>query len=300
MLQICQVKVRSLDVDYAELSWQISNTAEDVLDYTIQIQRSESAGGPWDDLSVPFVDQYLFYDRRTMPFNNQRTMFYQFLVRNIRTGQTEIFGPYNAQPEADLIVRETRRHMELLFREFAGRRCWVLPRRTFGQYCPSCWSTTLGKRTRSGCLTCFDTGFNRGYMAPIEVWSQVDPGGNQVVQRTNLGAIQPLNTTSRLVYSGTLSPLGILVEAENIRWRFTQINQTEHGRSPIHYEVQMHAIPASDIEYRIPLDLGEKLKDMWISPSRNFTNPHNMENFKGDETFDILSLYSGTSFDPNR
>ena len=49
--------------------------------------------------------------------------------------------------------------------EFAGRRCIVLPVRTFGQRC-GCFNATLNKRTRSGCPTCFDTGFIRGYMYP--------------------------------------------------------------------------------------------------------------------------------------
>jgi hypothetical protein len=50
-----------------------------------------------------------------------------------------------------------------------------------------------------------------------------------------------------------------------------------------------------DIEYTIPINLGDvKLKDLFITPSRNFTNPHTLENFLDDEIPGVFELYTGT------
>lgn len=282
MIAITQLKVRSLDVDFTELSWKIDDTTEDVLDYELQVLRSEAPAGPWDAVSEKFSDKYLFYDRFTRPFHNWRSLFYSIVVTHKQTGETKTFGPQQQQAEPDLIANELRRHMQLLLREFTGRRCWLLPRRTFGQRCPSCWNKTLQKQTRSGCKTCFDTGFARGFLHPVEVFAQIDTGSPAVDTRN-----APGGNTARLVDIGGVKPRDILVEAENKRWRVVAVNQTEQSRSPIHLEVQLQEIPESDVEYAIPLVLDQALKDMWISPVRNFSNPQNLESYgeSADDAF---------------
>lgn len=211
----------------------------------------------------------------------------------MRDGTEQIFGPVDKQPEADIITLELRRHIGLLLREFTGRRCWVMPVRTFGQRC-SCWNSTLQKRTRSGCRSCFDTGFLRGYHAPIEAWLQIDPGSSLSEQVMTVGTTQQVNTTARCVDVVQLKPRDVIIESENKRWRVVAVNQTEHGRAPIHLELQLHAIPESDIEYSIPIPLEEELKDLALSPARNFTNPQTLQSFEREEIPGIFSLYSTT------
>jgi hypothetical protein len=292
MLQVVDLKVRTLDVDYHQVSWRIADTQEDVFDYTFQLLRSESSAGPWEVVSATFQDQYLFFDRIQQPFHTARLFHYLLRVVNQVTNDTVTFGPVDMQPEADLVAAELRRHMNLLFHEFTGRRCWVLPIRTFGQRC-SCWNPVLQKRKRSGCPLCFDTGFVRGYMHPIETWVQIDPGSNQAEQQSNVGTLQQMNTTGRVSDIGIVKPRDVIIEAENKRWRVTQINQTEQSRAPVHLELTMHLIPPSDIEYAIPLKLDKALKDLYISPPRNFTNPQNLSDFENEKFPDIFNLYSG-------
>jgi hypothetical protein len=293
MLEVCKFQVRSLDVSFLELSWQILNTSEDVLDYTFQMLRSESEFGPWDILSPPFSDRYVYFDRTANVLNKQRNWYYRIHIVNKVTGEEDYSDTVTHQAPSDLITLEVRRHMMILFHEFAGRRCWLLPRRTFGQRCKSCWNAALATSTRSRCIDCFDTGFARGYLAPIEVWAQIDPGGNQVLQRTNVGALQPLNTTARFAGPDGVKPTDMLIEAENKRWRVIFVNEMEHGRATIHHELQLHEIPKSDIEYAVPLPLEKELRDMHFSPSRNFTNPHNLANVADDAFEDIMALYGG-------
>lgn len=299
MINVIGLKVRSLDVDYQELSWEIGDTQVDVLDFTFQVFRSESSKGPWEPISVPFSDRYLFVDRSTHPFHEARMLHYQLQVKNNVTGETADFGPVNMQPDADLIAKELRRHMNLLFREFTGRRCWLLPVRTFGQRC-QCWNDVLQKRTRSGCRLCYDTGFVRGYHYPIETWIQIDPGGALAEQQLGPGTTQQMNTSALVSEIGVLKPRDLIVEGENNRWRVVQVNQTEQSRAPVHLSVQLHGIPKSDIEYAIELKLSQPLRDLALSPARNFTNPQNLESFDREEIPRIFSLYGTNYRDPGR
>lgn len=299
MLKVVGLKVRTLDVDYHELSWRLEDTQLDVLDYTFQVLRSEAAGGPWEPVSVPFTDRYLFLDRITHPFHLARLFYYRLHIRNVVTGEEWDTDPIDMQPQADLVAKELRRHMNLLFREFTGRRCWILPVRTFGQRC-SCWNPVLQKRRISGCRYCYDTGFVRGYHYPIETFVQMDPGSNVSEQTTNVGAMQQMNTTARVADIGVVKPRDIIIEPENKRWRVVQVNQTEQSRAAIHLELTLHQIPPNDIEFAIELKLDQPLRDLALSPARNFTNPHNLESFEDEEIPSIFSLYSSTYTDPDK
>lgn len=292
MIKIKDFKVRSLDLDFHELSWRVAETQEDVLDYTFQVLRSESPGGPFEPLSKEFKDRYFFIDNTVQNFHRWRTYFYVIKVKNIPTGEEVTTDAVAKEPDPDLITKELRSHLQLLYREFAGRRSWLVPIRTSGQRC-ECWNKILSKQSRSGCISCFDTGFARGYLSPIEIWGQIDPSVKSE-QNTNVGAQQQSNTTSRWGHYPPLKPNDIIIEPENRRWRVVAVSQTEHNRARILQEAQLHEIPPGDIEFGIPLKLDEALQDLWMSPSRNYTNPQNLQAFEDQEIPDIFSLYSTT------
>lgn len=294
MLSILDLRVTSLDVDYLEVSWEIKDTTEDVLDYTFQLLRSESPGGPWGPISQEFSDRYVFRDILRQPFHATRMLHYLLRVRNKVTGEQQEVGPVSRKPDADLVTLELRRHLQVLFREFSGNRCWVLPVRTFGQRCPSCWDNVLQKRMRSGCGTCFDTGYLRGYLSPVEVWMPIGPGSSLSEQNQITGPTHQQNTTARLPDIGVGKPRDILVEGDNKRWRVVSMSTTEHNRAPVMVELLLHRIPESDIEYTLPINLEDALKDLRFSPERGFTNPHNLASFQERELPRVYSLYSST------
>ena len=289
-LDVRNLRVTSLDLDFHEVSWSIRNTVEDVLDYTFQILRSESPEGPFEAISAPFSDRYLFIDNVLQVAHRWRIYHYKLRVTNKQDQSIKDFGPVSKTPEPDLIAQELRRHMQLLFQEFAGRRNWVLPVRTFGQRC-SCWNTALNKQTRSGCVLCFDTGFIRGYIHPIEVWGQIDPNP-KADQATNVGKLQQSNTTGRFGYYPPLKPDDLIIEPENRRWRVIAVSQVEFGRAAVSQEVQLHEIPSTDVEFAIPLNMELALRDMWAAPIRNYSNPMNLQNFEEQELPRLYDLYS--------
>lgn len=292
-IDVQKLQVRSLDLDFHEITWELATTTEDILDYTFQLLRSEGPEGPYEDLSTEMEDKYVFIDNFIRRNHAHRTLYYRLRVRHKASGDTKEWGPATHEPEPDLIATEIRKHMNILFREFAGRRCWVLPIRTFGQRCGNCWNATLQKRRQSGCATCFDTGFTRGFLTPVETWVQFDTSA-KTEQNMSVGPTQQSNTTARMGYYPPIKPRDIIIEGENRRWRVVQVNKTEQLRSTLHQEVQLHEIPKSDMEYKVRLDLGEALKDLWLSPARNFTNPHNLSNYTDEEIPDTFAIYPTT------
>lgn len=291
-INVRNLKVHTLDVDFHEISWELENTTEDVLDYTFQLLRSEAAEGPYDALTQPFEDRYSFIDTQVLILHRWRQFHYKLRLTHKESGDQKEFGPVAHEPQPDLVAIELRRHMRLLFREFAGRRCVVLPTRTFGQRC-DCFDVILDERTRSGCVTCYDTGFVRGYMHPVETWMQIDPS-TKAEQNQNTGTTHQDNTTARLGFYPPVKPRDLIIEPENKRWRVIQQNQTEQVRAAVHQEISIHRIPEADIEYKIPVHFEEALKNLFLSPSRNYTNPHNLEAFENEEIPGIFALYPTT------
>lgn len=289
-INISKFKVRSLSVDSNTISWEIGETNEDVLDYTFQLLRSESAEGPFESVSSTFEDRYSFVDNAVPHSHNYRQLHYLLRVTLKSDSSTKDFGPASREPEANLIVTELRTHVNLLMREFAGRRCWVLPVRTFGQRCTACYNVTLQKKRKSGCISCYDTSWTRGYLRPIESWMQIDPNPD-AEQQSAVGPTQQQTTTARLGASPSLKVGDLVIEAENHRWRVTQVNQTQHNRSPIHQEVSIHLIPSMDMEYKIKFDLDTDFQKLNLSPSRNFTNPQTLESAQDEDIPDILGIY---------
>jgi hypothetical protein len=290
LLKVKNLRVRSLDLDFHEVSWEVENTTQDVLDYTFQVLRSESPSGPFDVLSPAFRDKYIFIDNAIQVADRWRRYFYAIRVTHVSDGDFKDTDPVSKDPDPDLIALELRRHMQLLFHEFAGRRCWVLPVRTFGMRC-ECWNQTLQKRTRSGCRTCFDTGFVRGYLSPIESWIQVDPSP-KTNQPASISKMQQSSTTMRMADYPPLKPDDLVIEPENRRWKVAKVSQTEHGRARITQEVEMRECEPKDVEFAVPLVLDEALRDLWFNPQRNYTNPSNLENFEADEVPRVFSLYN--------
>jgi hypothetical protein len=85
LISLVNLRVRSLDIDFNEVSWELEDTSEDVLDYTFQVQRSESPSGPFDTISVPFQDQYVFFDKALHTGDRWRKYYYQILVLKVHS-----------------------------------------------------------------------------------------------------------------------------------------------------------------------------------------------------------------------
>jgi len=289
-LQVTELKCRSLDVDRHELSWCVVDTQEDVHDYLFQVFRSQSPEGPFEKISESFEDRYFFIDDRVPPVDKFQVLQYKLQVTQKSTGDTKDFGPVARAAEPDLIASYIRKAEYTLLTQVIGRQVWFFPRRTFGQRCPSCWDYTLGQKKRSRCLDCYDTGYLRGYLDPIELWVQIDPGTKNY-QLQSQQKDEQSQVTARTTYYPPIKPGDLLVELENKRWRVITVTPSERLRATVKQEMTIREVQRTDVEYRLPLNLDRALKDVQASPGRMFSNPHNLDNLIDERVPNAFAIY---------
>lgn len=291
-LRIEDLRIRSISVDHNEVSWRVEATLLDVLDYTFQVFRSESPEGPWDEISEQFEDQFLFLDNAVMTQNRYRTWYYKIRLRHKASQEYWDTKAVSLGQEADIVAGELRVHINLLMHEFIGELCWILPVRTFGTRCPNCYSPTLRNKTKSGCRTCWDTSFIRGYMHPIESWMSIDPHA-AVEGFTPLGKLQSAETTARTGYFPQLKPGDMIVESALVsRWTVVQVNAIKHVGTAVFQEIKLHQVPKASIEYNVPVEPVGGIRDAYLKPPRQFTNPHQLSALDDGAYVGILDLYT--------
>ncbi len=290
VLHIAKLSVRSLDVAQMEVTWETDDSQVDVLDYTFQVLRSESAEGPFEALTQEFEDRYIFADRRIPNSLRYRQFWYKLRVKRKSTSETQDFGPATQAAEPDLVAQTIRRLEQTAFTQVIGRCCWLFPRRTFGTRCRNCWDPTLSARKRSNCLECYDTGFLRGFLNPIEVWVQIDPVA-KAIQLQQFQKDQQQLTRARMTFYPVVKPGDILTELENQRWRVVTVETTERLRATIKQELTLRAIMPTDIEFKLPINITEPLRDIQASPGRMFTNPQNLDNAIDEKTPNVFANY---------
>lgn len=290
MIEVLKFQVRSLDINKLGLQWEIADTLEDVLDYTFQILRSESPGGPWDPITPVFEDRYAFVDARPPVGYKFRQLYYTLRVTRKSTQVSKDFGPQNQGSDIDLVAAYIRRAEETLLRTAIGRRCWLFPARSFGTRCGSCYDPVLRQRTRAGCPDCFDTGFLRGYLNPIETWIQIDPSSNSL-QTQAYQEDQQNTVTARMSHYPIVKPRDMVVELENHRWRVVGVTASERLRAVVKQELSLREIQPTDIEYRVPVNISD-IMDVQASPPRMFNNPHNLDNTVDERIGNPFAYYA--------
>ena len=292
MLTVTQLYCKSFDLDHLDIFWETEDYAGDKINirqFDFYVLRSEAMFGPYEVVGGPFKDTYLFRDTAPALMHKWRELYYKLRVVDTDTQETQEFGPTAQQGEPDLIALEIQRQEDVLFREFIGRRCWLFPVRTFGPKC-TCYDKTMGRRTRSNHLPCFDTGYLGGFLAPVECYVQIDPAA-QTPSVTPMMEQQNTNTSMRLLSFPPVKPKDILVEAENKRWRVVSVSMTQRLRATVHQEVAVHEIPRGDIEFKLPINIAD-LRNLNPAAERNFVNFQHTDGGH-DDLKGILALYGG-------
>lgn len=290
-LYVERFRARSLEVGRVELTWEAYNSYADPRNFTMQIWRSESPEGPFDPISPAFEDRYSFVDAAAPYGDFFRKLWYRLRVTHKSSKIVTDYPPVSVEAEAGLVAQAVRKQQMTALTQVMGRQVWLFQKRTFGMRCPSCYDPKLRQKTRSMCLTCFDAGFLRGYLDPVEIWAQIDPAIKQV-QLLEMQKSQGTFTSGRTGYYPSVKPGDVIVEAENKRWRVVKVSQSEHLRATVHQELDvLYQIQEGDIEYKLPINLAEPLRDLQPSPGRMFTLPSDLESTMLERTPDIFANY---------
>lgn len=292
MIKFRNERVLSFELDYLEVMWEIEPTADDVQEYQFFVERSEAEAGPWLQIAGPMVDVYRFRDNSTPQITtNARSLFYRVKAKHSPSGKEIYSKVFDQEGEISLLAQEMVRLERVLFEEFVATKCWVFPRRTFGQKCPNCYDPVMEKIIDDQCPTCWNTGFSGGYHYPISFWAQID-SPEQTEQVTLEDHRRVLYFTLRCGPSPALKPLDLIIDHQNRRMRVVSVSGTSRLGVTVRQEVRLVQIQRGSIEDRIPLKVDvAKVKRF---PEREFTNPHTLEASEPD----IASIFGAYGYKP--
>lgn len=248
MIELKNLQVSCLDLDYLKITWEVKQTSEDLLSYYFEILRSEATHGPFDLISPPFTDRYEFRDYIAPRKHEWRLFHYKIRVTNKQNQESVEYGPVSAQYRPPLDALEILRLETLLFREYIGRPCILLPVRSFGQVCGQCYDIVTHRTIASNCPVCYSTGYTGGFLNPVIVYPQIDPHPKMQQNAPPITQQQAMST-GRLPADIYIKPKDILIEQDNKRWRVGSVTTTERLRFPVRQELQLVKIPIGDIEY---------------------------------------------------
>ena len=294
MLELKNIRIRSFDIDYLDIFWDIEPTYDDVHNYSFVVEKSDAEFGPYKDLTGEFTDKYHVRDNTVRGQHAfYHNTYYRIRVKNLSTGKSRTYPETGAGvklgAKPDLAALEMARINRLRLKEFGGRKVWVFPRKISGQRC-NCFDEVTGRKMRSSCPTCFDVGFVGGFNTPLETYAQIT-SSQESTHRREIGEIEIENCMGAFSNYPELSEGWVIVEAENIRWRVaSNLTKIRKGRSIVRQLVTLHRIPEGDIEYSIPLNL-TNLQDIEASPARNYTNPQTLSSTKAVTS--ALEFYKG-------
>lgn len=266
-MRITSFRVLTLDHESRQLTWTVSEegTREDYFDYELRVERSESAEGPFTPISPWFQGHMRFLDPNVPTGHRYRQIHYRLCYRRVGS-EEESYGPVGtlgADPSPE--AKEIRRQLYLLYRNGKGRMAWLLPVRTTGRRCSSCWDHVTGQRTRSKCFSCFDTGWFQGYLYPVAIYIDIDPSSSDN-QPSQPGNFQQNITTARMPHYPGVKPGDVIIEGENHRWVVSSLSTTEHERAQLEQHLNLVEVADSGIEMKIPLKLDKALEDLRLSP----------------------------------
>ena len=267
MIKVGHILVRTLSLRSLKVSWEVEPTPEDVLDYRFQVLRSEAPGGPYEPRTDWFTDRYEFLDNQADPFHTGRVFHYQIRVKYLPTGALEDYGPGYIGEEPDKAALEVRRHWDVELREFTGRRCWLFPIRTFGSTCASCYDKSTQRVLESHCLSCFSTGFVRGYHHPVETWVKIAP--TEEDQKHQVVVMQKGATRLLLGSQPDVKVKDLIVFPDGKRWKVGTVETTTRLGAVLHQSVVVTECERGDIEYEVPVNFAALMSADMAAP-RNY------------------------------
>ena len=263
------IRVYTLDRDYITIEWEVEPTTLDLTQYAVEVWRSESEGGQYQRVSLTMIagDIFDFQDRAVNLLSKWRNFYYR--IRVINRNDTDSFMDFGSnawrkvlagedpggmclEAPPDMFALESIRRFNLVLREYAGRRCLVSVEKTWGQRCPSCWDALKSRRSKSHCLTCFDTGLLGGFFQPMETWAMKPP--HQVAN--HLTPLFELQVDDRVMWFPRyprLKPRDIITTIDGDRFRVIRISRAEKAQSLTRQTVQVRRLSRDQVEYSLPI-----------------------------------------------
>lgn len=247
--------VRSFERNFLDLFWEFDASTY-TMEYEWRIFRSEGPAGPWE-IRTPWVREVFYFRDNVVPMLDRvRTVYYTITVRKLSDQTSQTFGPFSLAAKPDLIGMELIRQVRMELRYGSGRVCFLLPKRTTGPFCRTCYDSESKVRMNSNCISCYDTARAGGYYSPIRTEADIAEKDTSVVSKDQT-VLNQVNTTARMTNFPPVKAGDVLITSENDRYVVERATTAEHRAAPYEQDVLLHLLPRTDIVYRIPVNIGD-------------------------------------------
>lgn len=260
------------------IQWDVQSDESGL--FFVDVFRAGGPAGPWEAVAVGLREAYNFVDEQfDLPppssppsnpngrepvtlFSLSRDIFYMVTITP-PSGTPEAFSsrPVPIEPGLDkrtrLLKRKLLRDLSVGFKRLNGVPLSLLKRRRWGPRCPDCWDPTLREATMEHCPTCFGTGFERGYWAPVQargrreaatVQTQLSAHGETDVEYADFLLLD----FPRLEYKDVVIDL-----RSGDRYEVQRMTPTQLKGVTVHQKLTASLLGRNSIEYEVPVDLIE-------------------------------------------
>lgn len=246
------------DVNTITLSWAFEPSTESVLNFKIDIYRSETPGvsGIGEYLRIASgisANAYSFTDTTVSGLMHpNRTWFYKILVKHNTTQETRLYPstPSYYKSTPDYIARSIIGSKKLALDKKVTRPMYLLKKYNFGTRCTACWDDILYRTTKADCNVCKGTGFITGYYDPIPFNATLTaaPKYNQMMVWGDW------SMSDRILYTigyPPMKPKDIVIDDTNMRWLVGQVRPIEFRGLVVEQQVQLVYVQPDDVIYNI-------------------------------------------------
>lgn len=248
MITVNEFKVIMVEVEALRLYWTIEPTSEDISEYDFSVLRSGSESGPWQLLASGLQFQYIDWEANN--YSSDRIYWYTIRVTHKTSKKFQDFGPQYNSFQTDPVGLELIRKKNVYLKTQTGLPAFLFKKKTFGQYCPSCFDMIKQRVSKTNCEVCFGTGFAGGYWKPIELYV------NKAIPDSITKSIGFNKTGGNSVVEASSHPIisaGDFILFPQVGTRHRVVSITAHTRmgDVISQYVNLTEINRSDIEYRV-------------------------------------------------
>jgi hypothetical protein len=256
-MRFCDTLVLFVPRDGARLQWLVEPEDTDLSLVELDVERSESPKGPFENLQTLDPSRVFSFVDRTVPWRPKNwELYYRLVARSRSTGEIVASShAFGMQGELPLDAIEIIRQHNILLQginghpSFTGIDCTIYKRRTFGARCRSCVDASTGRVTISQCRVCGGTGFEKGgYYDPVNAPMSFQPNPRQS-RITNLGRLEDNETMAFMTNFPIMSPGDVVVEPSERHWRVNSIDVTERKRVVVHQQLRLEQVDHNDVIY---------------------------------------------------
>ena len=263
MLTLTTLSLDSYNRDQVTISWVWNATSEPIVDYALDIYRSDGPGtaGSIEQYTligsgISATESYFTDVNISGIYNFGRTWYYKLVLTNTLTEavshltDTPLYKFYQTEDYAynEILIRK-----RIVLDKKSGRTVKLLKKRSWGTRCTDCWDSVLYRSNDPDCITCHGTTWIGGYFNYLDFKAIITPSP-QYNQITMFGEWMPSDVLLTTLNFPIIAVKDVIVDEKNTRWEVKNIRPLEKLGYIIEQAVQLARIVEDDPVYLVEVE----------------------------------------------